>query len=151
MVTSSSGINVTGTTTMDDVRISTTNSTNKTIILSANNTNNVTISTDGTIAASKSITSPEFYATSDRRLKTNIQPYKCEKSILDLPIYEFDYIESGKHTIGCMAQELQEICPEIVSTNGDGYLTINESKIIYLLLEEVKKLKDKVELLSTTM
>lgn len=88
---------------------------------------------------------PSFNATSDRRLKENIVDYTPKKSILDLPIKEFDYKNSNIHTIGCIAQDLQEICPEIVNEGEDGYLSIQESKLIYLLLDEVKKLKKEVE------
>ena len=66
-------------------------------------------------------------------------------TILNLPIKEFDYKETKEHTIGCLAQDLQEICPEIVKENKDGYLTIEESKIVYLLLDEVKKLRNEVD------
>lgn len=86
-----------------------------------------------------------FNASSDKRLKENIKEYKPQKSVLDLPIVEFDFIESKAHQIGCLAQDLQEICPEIVTEDDDGYLRIQESKIVYLLLEEVKKLKQEVE------
>ena len=44
-----------------------------------------------------------------------------------------------------MAQDLQEICPEIVHEGKDGYLTIEENKIVYLLLDEIKKLKKEIE------
>ena len=44
-----------------------------------------------------------------------------------------------------MAQDLQEICPEIVKEDDKGYLSIEENKIVYLLLDEVKKLKKRVD------
>ena len=93
------------------------------------------------------LTAQTFYALSDKRLKENIKEYIPQKSVLDLPIVEFDFKESGCHTIGCLAQDLQEICPEIVNTDSNGYLSINESKIIYLLLDEVKKLRKEVNML----
>lgn len=86
-----------------------------------------------------------FKASSDKRLKENIKEYKPQKSVLDLPIVEFDFIESKAHQIGCLAQDLQEICPEIVTEGDDGYLRIQENKIVYLLLDEVKKLRQEVE------
>lgn len=92
-----------------------------------------------------------FYATSDKRLKENIKEYVPQKSILDLPVVEFDFKESGAHQIGCIAQDLQEICPELVTTNVEGYLTISENKLVYLLLEEVKKLNSKVIELEQTL
>jgi hypothetical protein len=85
-----------------------------------------------------------FKATSDRRLKENIKEFKPQSSILDLPIVEFDFKETKKHTIGCIAQDLQEICPEIVSKNEEGFLSIEENKLVYLLLDEVKKLRAEV-------
>lgn len=87
-----------------------------------------------------------FVATSDKRLKENIMPYSCEKSILELPVYTYNFIADDTKTkhIGCIAQELQEICPELVKEDEKGYLSINESKLVYLLLDEVKKLKAEV-------
>ena len=97
------------------------------------------------INASGKITANTFNAESDRRLKENIIDYKPEKSILDLQIKKFDFIDGPKNQIGCIAQDLKEICPEIVSENEKGYLSIEESKIVYLLLDEVKKLKKRVD------
>lgn len=88
---------------------------------------------------------PQLYLTSDKRLKENERPYKSDKSILDLPIYKYDYINGSKNQIGCMAQDLKEICPEIVEEDEKGYLHIQESKIVYLLIEEVKKLKEEIK------
>ena len=99
-----------------------------------------------TLTASGTITASVFNATSDLRKKTNIKEYKCEKSILDLPIKSFEYINDESHTnyIGCIAQDLQEICPELVNKDADGFLSIQETKLIYLLLQEVRELKEKV-------
>ena len=90
-----------------------------------------------------------FDAISDIRKKTAIQDYICKKSILDLPIKEFEFIDDETHTknIGCIAQDLQEICPEIVHEDKDGYLSIEETKLVYLLLQEVKELKKEIKAL----
>lgn len=99
------------------------------------------------IYASGKTTGESFKATSDKRLKENIKPFECDKSILDLPICEFNFKsdeEKTKH-IGCLAQDLQQICPEIVNSDSQGYLSIEEFKLIYLLIDEVKKLKERVE------
>lgn len=98
-----------------------------------------------TVGTNKTITAGTFNASSDARLKENFQPLKIEKSILDLPTYKFDFINGSKNQIGCKAQDLQEICPEIVNEGNDGYLSIQESKIVYLLLEEVKKLRKEID------
>jgi uncharacterized protein YlxW (UPF0749 family) len=38
-----------------------------------------------------------------------------------------------------MAQDLKEICPQIVHENSDGYLSVENDKVVYLLLNELKK------------
>jgi hypothetical protein len=88
-----------------------------------------------------------FNAVSDARLKTNIEDYVFEQSILDLPIKRFEYLKDAAHIkyIGCLAQDLQKICPELISENSDGTLSIQESKLIYALLQEVRVLKEKVD------
>lgn len=94
-----------------------------------------------------SVEAPSFNATSDKRLKENIVPFTPEKSILDLPVYTFNFKsdKNKKKHVGCLAQDLQEICPDLVNEDSQGYLSIEESKITYLLLEEVKELKKQVE------
>ena len=97
------------------------------------------------IGKDNNLYTPQLYLTSDKRLKENERPYKSDKSILDLPIYKYDYINGSKNQIGCMAQDLKEICPEIVEEDEKGYLHIQESKIVYLLIEEIKKLKEEIK------
>lgn len=98
--------------------------------------NNITVS--GNVKASA------LYTTSDRRLKENITEFTTDKSVLDIPIYRYNYKDSGKESFGFIAQDLQEVFPELVSENSDNMLVINESKLIYLLMLEVKKLRDQL-------
>ncbi len=88
-----------------------------------------------------------FGTSSDFRLKQNIKSYKAEKSILDLDVKEFEYINDAAHKkhIGAIAQDVQEICPEIVYEDTNGYLNIEENKLVYLLLNEVKELKKEIK------
>ena len=88
-----------------------------------------------------------FGTSSDFRLKQNIKSYKAEKSILDLDVKEFEYINDTAHKkhIGAIAQDVQEICPEIVYEDDNGYLNIEENKLVYLLLNEVKELKKEIK------
>lgn len=95
------------------------------------------------------ITAMCYHAKSDLRLKENIKDYIPKNSILDLPVVEFDFKNSAKHQIGCIAQDLQNLFPELVDTNDDGYLTIAENKLVYLCILEIKKLKAEIEALKT--
>ena len=111
--------------------------------------NNIYIRAGAIQIKNDSITAPVFYGriedSSDKNLKTNITSYSPKLSILTLPLYEYDYIDSNQHAIGCMAQDLQHICPEIVHQNEQGLLTIQESKIVYLLLDEMKKMRQELD------
>lgn len=89
--------------------------------------------------------------TSDRRLKENIRPFNYNKSILDLEVKKFDFINGSKDQIGCMAQDLMELYPELVVKDSNGYLSIHESKLVYLLLEEVKILRDKLQAIENSL
>lgn len=99
----------------------------------------------GNLSVTGKVTAQSFNATSDRRAKTNIEKYTPKASITDLEVYSYDYVDSGEHSIGCMADELLSICPDIVNGGNDRYLTIQETKIVYLLLMEIKELKKRVE------
>lgn len=91
----------------------------------------------------------ELTQSSDARLKENLQRFfEPKKSILNLPVYTYNFIGRDEKMLGCLAQDLQEICPEIVNEDMNGYLSIQESKIVYLLLEEVKKLRTELDLLN---
>lgn len=91
------------------------------------------------------ITAQTFVATSDIRKKEDIKDYKPSKSILDLPIKQFDFKSDKSHHIGCIAQDLQLIAPELVHEDEEGYLQIEESKLIYLLIDEVKMLRAEID------
>ena len=101
------------------------------------------------ITGIQKIQAKTFDAISDIRKKTAVQDYVCKNSVLDLPIKEFEFIDDETHAkhIGCIAQDLQEICPEIVHEDADGYLSIEETKLVYLLLQEVKELKKEIKTL----
>ena len=105
--------------------------------------------TENNITGIQKIQAKTFDAISDIRKKTAVQDYVCKNSILDLPIKEFEFIDDETHTknIGCIAQDLQKICPEIVHEDADGYLSIEETKLVYLLLQEVKELKKEIKTL----
>lgn len=103
--------------------------------------------TAASVSASGTITANSFNATSDARLKENIIPAKRAEGLLDLPICEFDYKETGAHSLGCIAQELREIAPNLVDEDENGFLSVKESKLVYYLLLEVRALRDELEML----
>lgn len=85
-----------------------------------------------------------FGSFSDRRLKENITDLPSQlANIMALRTVEFDYIESegGGHQIGFIAQEVQEIYPDLVGERADGMLTLtdlnkNDARLIKAIQEQ---------------
>lgn len=99
----------------------------------------------GNLTVNGSVTCQSVNVTSDLRLKENVENFNYNKSILDVPVKTYDYINGDKNQIGFIAQDLQKVYPELVTKNEDGYLSIKETKLVYLLLEEIKSLRKEVD------
>ncbi len=86
--------------------------------------------------------------SSDARLKRNIEPLKnALQNVLRMRGVSFDWrhdVEAKKnlptkHQIGVIAQEVQEIYPEVVATDPDGYLAVGYSNLVPVLIEAIKE------------
>ncbi|MDY6249219.1 MAG: tail fiber domain-containing protein [Prevotella sp.] len=53
-----------------------------------------------------------------------------------------------KRHFGFIAQELQEVYPDLVYQKDDGYLAVNYTELIPILVQSIKELNEKVEMLS---
>ena len=53
--------------------------------------------------------------------------------------------DSGKYTLGVIAQEVEDAFPELVTTDGEGFKSVNYNGIVGVLVETVKCLQGKVE------
>ena len=87
----------------------------------------------------------KLYTSSDERLKENIKSYEPKVSVLDLSIKEFNYKDSKVKSVGVIAQEVQKLFPDAVSADKkSGYLSVDDRSLMYMLIAEVKKLRDRV-------
>jgi len=106
-----------------------------------------TISLRGNVFATGNITA---FASSDKRLKDNIIPItKSLDKINKLSGYEFDWNDKQTsfkgHDIGLLAQEVQEVYPELVGEQNTGYLGVRYEKLVPLLVQGIKELTQRVE------
>ena len=92
------------------------------------------------------------YYSSDKRLKDNlIKIGNPLDKISQLNGYEFDWIakegihENEGHDVGVIAQEVEKVLPEVVQTRESGYKAVKYEKIVPLLIESIKELKQRVE------
>ena len=84
------------------------------------------------------------YYASDIRLKSNIKKIDGALDKIDkISGYTFDM--DGKREAGIIAQEIKEVLPEVVGEfekDGEMYLNVDYPKIIALLIEAIKELKN---------
>lgn len=85
------------------------------------------------------------YASSDIRFKNNVTPItNALDKLSKIGGYTFEWNEishkeTGKKDIGVVAQEVEEILPEIVQTRSNGYKAVDYQKLTALLIESVKE------------
>ena len=90
--------------------------------------------------------------SSDKRLKENIKPISgALDKLLQISGVTFDWIEKEEihshkgHDVGVIAQEVEEVLPEVVVTRDNGYKAVNYEKIVPLLIESIKDLKAEID------
>ena len=118
-----------------------------------------TSSTSGTIS-SANVSSTKLYfnpstgtlnatavnSLSDRSHKTNIRPIGDSIALVQrLQGVRFDWLENNKPSLGVIAQEVEEILPEVVETNEDGTKSVSYGNIVGLLIEAIKEQQIRIE------
>ena len=97
------------------------------------------------------------FATSDKRLKCNIKPIEnalCK--VIGVTGNTFDWKKLTKKEtqtihgnvgsdVGVIAQEIESILPEAVTTRDSGYKAVNYEKIIPLLIEAIKDQQKQID------
>jgi hypothetical protein len=95
------------------------------------------------------MTAINFNSTSDVNLKTNIQTVEnALETVNSLRGVSFDWKETGKKSYGVIAQELEEILPELVKNSE--IKSVNYDGLIGVLIEAIKELKAEIEEIKNT-
>jgi len=96
------------------------------------------------------------FSTSDKRLKENIKPLDSAlDKVLKISGVEFDWKELTEeekktihgnegHDVGVIAQEIEEVLPEVVTTRDTGYKAVKYEKIVPLLIEAIKEQQQQI-------
>ena len=97
------------------------------------------------------------YYSSDRRLKENITPIpNALDKVMAINGVTFDWIplsdEQRKtlhpnegHDIGIIAQEIEAVLPEVVTTRETGFKAVKYEKIVALLIEAIKEQQTQID------
>ena len=98
----------------------------------------------GDVRVSGIVTAGDFNSTSDRKLKTNIQTITNPiEKVLQISGVTFNWKETGKATLGVIAQEIELVLPELVSDTDPK--TVNYNGLIGLLIECVKDQQNQID------
>jgi len=101
----------------------------------------------GTGRFTSSLTAQSFIYSSDRRLKENIKTINNPlNKILALRGVSFSWRDSKKPSLGLIAQEVEEVFPEIVSQEGE-YKAVGYGNLVAPLIEAVKEQQRQIETL----
>lgn len=132
-------------------------------------TNSITLKKNTSITGSLNVTSGDVtvtgnvkatadiiaYFSSDKTLKENLKPIDNSlEKLLKISGYSFDWKNVASEyrgyehlqgsDVGVIAQEVEAIIPEAVQTREDGIKAVNYQKIIPLLIESIKELKNEI-------
>lgn len=122
----------------------------------------------GDVLSTGKVTASQFVTSSDYRLKEDIKTldkgtldqlmlinpvsfkYKQRDISSDTATVKMTYFEEGSDILshlhyGVVAQELQEVFPELVYEGQDGYLAVNYQEFTALLISSIQDLNKKVE------
>ncbi|MFA5023486.1 MAG: tail fiber domain-containing protein, partial [Patescibacteria group bacterium] len=91
------------------------------------------------------VTAVAYYYSSDRNLKTNIKTLNSAlEKVTKLRGVSFDWKNSGEPSLGLIAQEVQQVYPELVG-GTPGNLTIQYGNLVAPLIEAVKEQQKQID------
>ena len=109
----------------------------------ANHTQRLTLTAAGTLTVDGDVV-----AYSDRRTKENIKTIENSlDKVLSLRGVSYNRIDESDKApkIGVIAQEIQEILPEVVFKQEDGMLGVSYGNIVGVLIEAIKEQQQQID------
>jgi len=114
-------------------------------ILQSPSSAGATLTVNGNIVTTQNVYGNDLIATSDVRSKNSIVTVDSalDKVMKMRGVFFERNTEPGERRIGVIAQEVEEILPEVVHTDEAGMKSVSYGSIIGLLIEAIKELKQK--------
>lgn len=109
---------------------------------------------NGNLYISGAFISPIYENLSDRRLKSNIHDIDCSDSMYLMDLKPKSYVFNSKPNKlqrGFIAQEINEIKPDIVRENVDGYLCVEYTQFIPDMINLIQNLNHRCNILENEM
>ena len=87
-----------------------------------------------------------FNSTSDATLKTNVETLTGSlDAVKSLRGVSFDWIENGGSEVGVIAQEVEDVLPDVVNTNEDSIKSVKYGNMVAVLIEAMKEQQAQID------
>ena len=92
------------------------------------------------------VNAANFNTTSDATLKTNVETLTGSlDAVKSLRGVSFDWLENGNSEVGVIAQEVEAVLPDVVSTNDQGIKSVKYGNMVALLIEAMKEQQAQID------
>lgn len=110
-------------------------------------TRRMTIANDGSVFFPDAVvTARDFVETSSIAYKTNVKTYgNALETVKKLRGVSFNWKDSGKPSVGLIAEEVDEVIPEVVAHDGKTATGVNYSSLVGVLVEAVKEQQKRIQ------
>jgi len=107
--------------------------------VSGGGTNRMTINNDGSVTFTGNVYANSFVPSS-MAYKDNIRTYEnALETVSKLRGVKFDWKDSGKPSVGLIAEEVEKVVPEVVAHDGGNATGVNYASLVGVLVEAVKE------------
>lgn len=112
----------------------------------ANASNTVTVTTSGLSVTGAITASGDVTAFSDARVKENVETLSnALESVKQMRGVTYNKIGEEKQSVGVIAQELEEVVPQLVHTDEEGMKSVAYGNITAVLIEALKEQQAQIE------
>jgi hypothetical protein len=101
---------------------------------------------------SGTVNAANFNTTSDATLKTNVETLTGSlDAVKALRGVSYEWIDNGNSEVGVIAQEVEEVIPDVVSTNDQGIKSVKYGNLVGVLIEAIKEQQQRIEALEAQL
>jgi len=95
-------------------------------------------------SSSGALTAGDFVTSSDKRLKSEIEPIKEGLEVIK-QFASYTYIKGGEKESGFIAQEVREAIPHTVYENNEGYLSMSDRGVLAHMHKAILEIDKRLE------
>ena len=106
----------------------------------------MTIDNNGNATFTNSVYALSFVPTSSIAYKTNVKTFEnALETVKKLRGVRFDWKDSNKASVGLIAEEVENVVPEVVAHEGKRVTGLNYDSLVGVLVEAVKEQQKLIE------